>query len=160
MGEKSVSVVLQLEKPSLISSIDVGNENSAYIEVLVSRSSSSDDYKVLLVMSSFMSPMEARQNTNINKVRLFSYKQLSSPERDEKWDRVKVVCSQPFNRHVQYGLSFVNFYSADGKTNELDTPKIGNFTIRSTSPDISVGSLFARRKDLDDSKETLKLTGN
>ncbi|KAL1424659.1 hypothetical protein MTO96_019951 [Rhipicephalus appendiculatus] len=51
-GEKQASVILQLEKASVISSIDIGNESSAFIEVLVSRSSdSAQDYHVLLVAS-------------------------------------------------------------------------------------------------------------
>ena len=47
-GEKSVSVVLQFEKASQIHSIDIGNEGSAFVEILVGRSSASSDadYKV------------------------------------------------------------------------------------------------------------------
>ena len=43
-----MSVVLQLEKASQIHSIDVGNEGSAFVEILVGRSSASSDkdYKV------------------------------------------------------------------------------------------------------------------
>ncbi|XP_066245801.1 DNA repair protein XRCC1 [Euwallacea similis] len=145
-GEKSSSVVLQLDQPYIISSIDIGNENSAYIEVLVSRSSSPEDFKALLVMSSFMSPLDARQSQNVNKVRMFKQKDLVEPERNEKWDRVKIVCTQPFNRHVQYGLSFVNFHTSSNKDEEKAL-SIGNFIIRPKSPDnITVGSLFARRK--------------
>ncbi|CAG9772439.1 unnamed protein product [Ceutorhynchus assimilis] len=148
-GEQSASVVLQLDQPYNINGIDIGNENSAYVEVLVARSSTPEDFKVLLVMSSFMSPIEARQSQNINKVRMFKQADLSQPERDEKWDRVKIVCTQPFNRHLQYGLSFVNLYYSDGKS--LEKPKtqttIGKFTLRPESPDnISIGSLFARKK--------------
>ncbi|RZC33070.1 DNA repair protein XRCC1 [Asbolus verrucosus] len=66
-GERSATLVLQLEKATVISGVDIGNENSAYIEILVTRSETMDDYKVLLVMSSFMTPLEARQSTNVNK---------------------------------------------------------------------------------------------
>ncbi|XP_066147045.1 DNA repair protein XRCC1 [Euwallacea fornicatus] len=145
-GEKSASVVLQLDQPYIISSIDIGNENSAYIEVLVSRSTSPEDFKALLVMSSFMSPSDARQNQNVNKVRMFKRENLVEPERNEKWDRVKIVCTQPFNRHVQYGLSFVNLHTSINKDEEK-VLSIGNFIIRPKSPDnITAGSLFARRK--------------
>jgi DNA-repair protein XRCC1 len=48
VGENQASVVLQLEKEAVLTSIDVGNENSAFIEVLVGRSSTSDlGFKVL-----------------------------------------------------------------------------------------------------------------
>ncbi|KAF2898770.1 hypothetical protein ILUMI_07403 [Ignelater luminosus] len=150
-GEKSANIILQLETPSKITGIDIGNEHSAYVEVLVNRSSKpDDDFNVLLVMSSFMSPLEARQSTNVNKVRMFSYQELQNPERDQKWDRVKIVCTQPFNRHVQYGLSFITLHTSENKDNNTDTPgKLGNFLIRPKSPDVlSVGSLFARRKQL------------
>lgn len=59
-----------MEKASVISGIDIGNEHSSYVEVLVARSNGSkdSDFKVLLVMSSFMTSLESRQSTNINKV--------------------------------------------------------------------------------------------
>ncbi|XP_060530345.1 DNA repair protein XRCC1 [Cylas formicarius] len=154
-GEKNAIVVLQFEQPTVITGVDIGNEHSAYIEILVSRSTS-DDYKVLLVMSSFMTPLESRQSQNINKVRMFKTEDFSDPERNEKWDRVKIVCTQPFNRHVQYGLSFVRFYASTEK-DEMKPAclTIGKFVVRPESPDnITAGSLFARRKELQE--ETLK----
>uniref|UniRef100_A0A1Y1KFD5 BRCT domain-containing protein n=1 Tax=Photinus pyralis TaxID=7054 RepID=A0A1Y1KFD5_PHOPY len=162
-GEKSANLILQLDEASLISSIDIGNEHSAYVEVLVKRSGSTEDFKVLLVMSSFMSPLESRQSTNVNKVRMFTYNEFQSPERDEKWDVVKIVCTQPFNRHVQYGLSFLTLHTPGNKDgNALDgvklgsssepkdgsaTPvKLGKFTLRPISPNpLATGTLFSRR---------------
>ncbi|KAH0808118.1 hypothetical protein GEV33_014663 [Tenebrio molitor] len=148
-GERSATIVLQLEKACVISGIDIGNENSAYIEVLVTRSGTTDEYKVLLVMSSFMSPLEARQSSNINKVRMFRQDQLSKPECEQKWDRVKIVCTQPFNRHVQYGLSFITFHTPADKVNGAAVQAtIGKFALRPESPDdLSTGSLFARRTE-------------
>ncbi|EFA01797.1 DNA repair protein XRCC1 [Tribolium castaneum] len=148
-GERSATIVLQLEKASLISALDIGNENSAYIEVLVSRSGTTDDFKVLLVMSSFMTPLEARQGTNPNKVRMFTQEHLSKPECEQKWDRVKIVCTQPFNRHVQYGLSFITFHTPGDKPNGTPVQTtIGKFTLRPDSPDnLTSGSLFARRQE-------------
>lgn len=46
-GEKQASVILQLKESVIIEAIDVGNEHSAFVEVLVGRSSShNEDYKV------------------------------------------------------------------------------------------------------------------
>lgn len=45
-GEKQVSVVLQFRNPARISSIHVGNEGSAFVEVLVGKQSSDQDWKV------------------------------------------------------------------------------------------------------------------
>ena len=47
LGERQAVVVLQLTESSVIRSIDVGNEYSAFIEILVGSSSSpQDDFKV------------------------------------------------------------------------------------------------------------------
>ncbi|XP_018334620.1 DNA repair protein XRCC1 [Agrilus planipennis] len=156
-GEKSASVVLQLEKACVISSIDIGNEHSAYVEILGGRSSSNDTYKILLVMSTFMTPLESKQSHNINKVRMFTKDQLQDPERNEKWDRIKIVCTQPFNRHVQYGLSFITLNAPEENENSVGNTKIGKFLIRPDSPDnINAGSLFAKKKEVGD---VLPLTG-
>uniref|UniRef100_A0A671QQM3 DNA-repair protein Xrcc1 N-terminal domain-containing protein n=1 Tax=Sinocyclocheilus anshuiensis TaxID=1608454 RepID=A0A671QQM3_9TELE len=52
-GEKHVSVILQLEKEEQIHSIDIGNEGSAFIEVLVGHSTSvkDQDFEVRLKSS-------------------------------------------------------------------------------------------------------------
>lgn len=157
-GEKNVVIVLQLEKASLITGVDVGNEHSAYVEILVSRSENKDDFKVLLTMCSFMTPVESRQSQNVNKVRMFSKNDLSKPECDEKWDRIKIVCTQPFNKHVQYGLNFINFHTNDIKVKvPVQSNKIGNFVLRPESPNnVTLGSLFVKQKDL---KQEEKLTG-
>ncbi|XP_030763796.1 DNA repair protein XRCC1 [Sitophilus oryzae] len=150
-GDKTATIVLQLDQPHVITGIDIGNEHSAYIEVLVCRSSNAENYKVLLVMSSFMTPLESRQSQNINKVRMFKQEDFSEPERNEKWDRLKIVCTQPFNRHVQYGLSFINFYSNSGGKAEPKKQTMGKFLIRPESPDnISAGSLFFKQKEIKD----------
>lgn len=80
---------------------------------------------------------------------MFTTEQLSSPERDEKWDRVKIVCTQPFNRHVQYGLSFVTFHSPEDKSDNAPVQQtLGRFVLRPPSPDdIVVGSTFLKRKE-------------
>lgn len=48
----------------------LGNNGSAFIEVLVGRSTG-EEYEVLLVASSFMSPSESKSWTNTNRVRFF-----------------------------------------------------------------------------------------
>ena len=54
-GEKQASVVIQLEKAAVIESVDIGNNGSAFIEVLVSRSSGHDVYEVNRIMIFFVS---------------------------------------------------------------------------------------------------------
>ena len=48
--------------------------------------------------SSFMNPMESRSGQNLNRVRIFGADKLSKVTLDDKWDRVKVVCTQPFHK--------------------------------------------------------------
>ncbi|BFZ00118.1 hypothetical protein BsWGS_03157 [Bradybaena similaris] len=155
-GEKSISCVLQLSKSSQIHSIDIGNEGSAFVEVLVGKATaaSDQDFEVLLVASAFMSPLESRNGTNKNAVRMFSSDKLNSVTASQKWDRVKVVCTQPFSKLFQYGLSFIKLHSPPGEDNgEMKVKKFGAFAVKETEEDagddIKVGSLFASRSHKD-----------
>ncbi|XP_073702966.1 DNA repair protein XRCC1 [Garra rufa] len=155
-GEKQVSVILQLEKEEQIHSIDIGNEGSAFIEVLVGHSTSvkDQDFEVLLVTSSFMSPTESRNGTNTNRVRFFATSQLVKATAQEKWDRVKIVCSQPYSRSIAYGVAFIKLHSPpDANDVPVSTPpkltKLGQFRVKDESPssgsNIQPGSLFFGR---------------
>ncbi|KAK5620912.1 hypothetical protein CRENBAI_016783 [Crenichthys baileyi] len=154
-GEKQTSVILQFEKEEQVHSIDIGNEGSAFIEVLVGNSSAvkDQDYEVLLVTSSFMSPTESRNGTNMNRVRFFGPNQLQKSTAQEKWDRVKIVCTQPYSKNIAYGLAFVKFHSPPDKTDPpTSSPKVtklGQFRVKdespSSGPSLQPGSLFFNR---------------
>ncbi|CAL8288628.1 unnamed protein product [Merluccius merluccius] len=157
-GEKQTSVILQLEKEEQIHSIDIGNEGSAFIEVLVGNSSSTrdQDYEVLLVTSSFMSPTESRNCSNTGRVRFFGPSQLQKSPAQEKWDRVKIVCSQPYSKNIAYGVAFVKFHSPPDKSDAPSTTppkltKLGQFRLKDESPSASSslqpGSLFFNREN-------------
>ncbi|KAK2193888.1 hypothetical protein NP493_6g03019 [Ridgeia piscesae] len=120
--------------------------------------------QVILVASSFMNPMESRNGQNLNRVRIFGTEKLSKVTLDPKWDRVKVVCTQPFNKTTQYGLAFIKFHSppteADKEAEAAEAGKktFGAFSVRTSSDDsIQQGSLFARRGK--DPVQTTPLTG-
>lgn len=162
-GEKQTSVILQFEKEEQVHSIDIGNEGSAFVEVLVGNSSSSreQDYEVLLVTSSFMSPTESRNGTNLNRVRFFGPTQLQKSAAQEKWDRVKIVCTQPYSKNIAYGLAFVKFHSPPDKNDPpLTTPpkltKLGQFRLKdespSAGPSLQPGSLFSAAKSSSEHK--------
>ncbi|XP_028985824.1 DNA repair protein XRCC1 [Betta splendens] len=168
-GEKQTSVILQFEKEDQIHSIDIGNEGSAFIEVLVGNSSAvrDQDYEVLLVTSSFMSPTESRNGTNMNRVRFFGPSQLQKSTAQEKWDRVKIVCSQPYSKNIAYGLAFVKFHSPPDKNDPPPTTspkltKLGQFKVRdespSSGPSLQPGSLFFSRDNSAKSSNTLKVS--
>ncbi|XP_054855790.1 DNA repair protein XRCC1 isoform X2 [Eublepharis macularius] len=155
-GEKQVSVILQFEKEEQIHSIDIGNEGSAFVEVLVgsSASSSEQNYEVLLVTSSFMSPSESKSGTNLNRVRMFGSDKLVKATAEKKWDRVKIVCTQPYSKSLAYGLSFVRFHSPpenneiNSKTSSPKVTKLGQFKVKdedSDSASLKPGALFFSR---------------
>uniref|UniRef100_A0A4W4FY61 DNA repair protein XRCC1 n=1 Tax=Electrophorus electricus TaxID=8005 RepID=A0A4W4FY61_ELEEL len=155
-GEKQTSIILQFDKEEQVHSIDIGNEGSAFIEVLVGHSTSvkDQDFEVLLVTSSFMSPTESRAGNNTNRVRFFGPQQLVKATAQEKWDRVKIVCSQPYSKTIAYGVAFIKFHSPpDNSDTPADTPpkltKLGQFRVKDDSPlsgsSLQPGSLFLNR---------------
>lgn len=166
-NEKSATVTLQFEKASEINQIDVGNEGSAFVEVLVGKSTSKEDsFQVVLVSSSFMNPAESRTSQNLNRVRIFSEETLSKAVANQKWDRVKVICTQPFAKGLQFGLSFVKFYSPAASNDAEEAVKaspskqltLGAFLVKSdqASSAIKAGSLFEKSRQ---KNEALPLTG-
>uniref|UniRef100_A0A8C7NLW7 DNA repair protein XRCC1 n=1 Tax=Oncorhynchus mykiss TaxID=8022 RepID=A0A8C7NLW7_ONCMY len=168
-GEKQTSVIIQFEKEEQVYSIDIGNEGSAFIEVLVGHSTSvkDQDYEVLLATSSFMSPTESRNSTNTNRVRFFGPTQLVKAQAQEKWDRVKIVCSQPYNKSIAYGVAFVKFHSPSEKSDLPTTPtpkltKLGQFRVKdeapSACPSLQPGSLFFNRESTSKGSPALKGT--
>ncbi|KAM6910777.1 DNA repair protein XRCC1 [Xenentodon cancila] len=167
-GEKQTSVILQFEKEEQVHSIDIGNEGSAFIEVLVGNSSASkeQDYEVLLVTSSFMSPTESRNGSNMNRVRFFGPSQLQKSPAQEKWDRVKIVCSQPYSKNIAYGLAFVKFHSPPDKNDPPTSPpkltKLGQFKMKDDSPSsgssLQPGSLFFSRENTTKPSTSVKVS--
>lgn len=155
-GERQVSVVVQLEKSTKIHSIDIGNNGSAFVEVLVGRSSwgPSEEHKVLLVASSFMSPVESKNNKELYRVRMFGVETFTKAVSEEKWDLLKLVCTQPYNQNETYGLSFVNVHSPPVPVVEENekTIQLGRFKLRSNSDSdddtITTGSFFRQKESL------------
>ncbi|XP_022699383.1 DNA repair protein XRCC1-like isoform X4 [Varroa jacobsoni] len=114
-GEGKAFVVIKLEKPAVIRGIDIGNEGSAFIEVLAS--ANGKDFVVLLPTSSFMSPMEARNDEERTRVRMFT--KLAESACAKVWSYIKVICSQPFNKTKPFGITFIRIHGP-GKTDKQD----------------------------------------
>ena len=152
-GEKAPWVIFQLAELSTITNIDIGNSGSAFIEVQVGRQGGDlEQLRVLLVASSFMSVNEARVGDSQNRVRMFGPDALAAEVARQKWDLVKVVATQPFNKTTRFGLSFIKIGGTDGReVSEVKTEKvntIGAFKLKDDpESDISVGSYFARKKE-------------
>lgn len=96
-----------------------------------------------------MTLKESKDGSNSRAVRFFKKENFTQPSANEKWDRLKIVCTQPFNKHVQYGLSFVVLHSTgDQSVEEESSSSLGKFTLKEENEEqVSVGSWFAKRKD-------------
>lgn len=116
---------------------------------------------MLLVTSSLMTLHECKNGLNVDKVRFFDTSQLSSACK-EPWDRVKIVCTQPYIKSAKFGLSFITFHSKDlPKTEPILQPQsiqLGSFTLRNDDDDLgdfsSAGRLFAKRHE---NKEVVRM---
>lgn len=104
---------------------------------------------------------DCKNGLNINKVRFFDTNQLSSACK-ESWDRVKIVCTQPYIKQAKFGLSFITFHSKDKPQEKpvqslSNSIQLGSFTLRNdeNSDDFSsAGRLFAKRHEI---KEVVKM---
>lgn len=157
-GEKQLSVIVQLKTSTKVTSVHVGNYGSAFVEVLVGKATSTldNDFKVLLPCSSLMSLQESRAEKNMQTVKMFATDKLNAEVQAQYWDRVKVVCTQPYNNHL-YGLTFVKLMgdtqevssTLEPRTSSKNNP-LANLTVPELSTDpnpdtIKIGSFFKNR---------------
>lgn len=114
-AKTTCSVVLGVARAVKVSSVTIGAHMSAMVELLVGRSEKPDGaFEVLVPSSVFMNAAESRKadKSVSSRVRSFHVDVLCDT-RNESWDRFKVICSQPYNTHCQFGLSFVMMTSSD-----------------------------------------------
>ncbi|CAG0891750.1 unnamed protein product [Darwinula stevensoni] len=106
-------VDIQLERYVSISHVDIGNNGSASVALYVGKSSWHKDKEYVLLIPTFnmMTPLQARLDQERNCVRMFSSGDMSHGALSEKWDRVRIICCQPFRKDSQFGLSFIRIYS-------------------------------------------------
>ncbi|XP_078699572.1 uncharacterized protein LOC144926554 [Branchiostoma floridae x Branchiostoma belcheri] len=117
---------LQLDRAYHIGYVDIGNCGSAYVELLVGRSSwpRSREYVTLLPATMFMNPMESKAGKNKMVVRMFNESLLSEEGRSEMWDRVRIICRQPFRKDLQFGLSFLRLRTPDTEVPTPSPPRV------------------------------------
>lgn len=151
-GETTASIILQLNSPKVISGIDIGSFNAAFVEVLVARSGSNSDFTCLLPMSSFMTPADAKGGVRTARVRMFTKKDFLKPAAEERWDRIKFICTQTFNLTTTFGLSFVKLFTPCAEAQTSPTA-FGKFTLREDSPDeISSTDVFKKKNQMVEKK--------
>ncbi|XP_044902792.1 DNA repair protein XRCC1 isoform X3 [Felis catus] len=99
-----------------------------------------------------MSPSESRSGSNPNRVRIFGPDKLVRAAAEKRWDRVKIVCSQPYSKDSPYGLSFIRFHSPPDKEEVEASPqkvtKLGQFRVKEEDEganSLRPGALFFSR---------------
>lgn len=151
--DNSSFVVFKLKEPKKINAINIGNEGSAFIEVLVADSRDQrSDFKELLLATSFMRESDALNQRNMNQVKCFPSDSLVAETMNHEWDLVKIVCKQPFNKNLKYGIAFITLQTPAAikpkRDSDDETPvakpkekershekvkKFGRFTMRMSS---------------------------
>ncbi|NXQ27618.1 XRCC1 protein, partial [Alaudala cheleensis] len=106
---RQLSVELQLERASPIGYVDVGNYGCAFLQIEVGRSSWPCDqpYLTLVPTVTLMTPADSKLDRNRCGVRMFKEADFSELTVGQKWDRVRLTCSQPFSPCSRFGLSFI-----------------------------------------------------
>jgi hypothetical protein len=102
-----------------------------------------------------MTPSESRSNTNRNQVKLLKSHDLNKTCLSEKWDRVKIICEQKFNRLNSFGLCFIKLYSPStlaDETNQSESFNKPSVMIDQDDDDETgkeqskIGSFFAKKQ--------------
>ena len=96
-----------------------GNFGSAFIEVRVGNSDSGD-YVTLLPQSTLRTVVESKGGRNKTKTISYKKDRLSATAVSQKWNRIQIICTQPFNHTEQFGLQYIALYS-DISTNDMRT---------------------------------------
>ncbi|NXO54398.1 TRPC2 protein, partial [Aramus guarauna] len=106
---RQLKAELQLERASPIGYVDVGNCGCAFLQIEVGRSSWPLDrpYLTLVPSVALMTPADSKLDQNRCGVRMFKEADFLAPAVGQKWDRLRLTCSQPFSKHSQFGLSFI-----------------------------------------------------
>ena len=103
----SLEAEFSLAEPCQITGIDVGNFWSGSVEILVGSSKwPQTKREVLLPEFVFMNRLDCSQEDNIHKMMFFREAQFNAEVLAQKWDRIKVVCRQPFKiNNDAFGLA-------------------------------------------------------
>ena len=51
----------------------------------------------------------------------------------QKWDQVKIVCTQPFNKNIKYGISFLTVTSVEENDAGLEFDFTKNIELKGSS---------------------------
>ncbi|NXY07502.1 XRCC1 protein, partial [Pteruthius melanotis] len=139
---RQLSVELQLERACPIGYVDVGNYGSAFLQIEVGRSSWPCDqpYLTLVPTVTLMTPADSKLDQNRCGVRMFKEADFLEPTVGQKWDRVRLTCSQPFSPCSRFGLSFIRLRTPPEPEPEAPQPPLD-----APSPPVRLTLLIPRR---------------
>ncbi|KAM4702272.1 protein XNDC1N [Discoglossus pictus] len=117
-----MKVELQLERACLIGYIDIGNSGSAFLQIDVGRSTWALDkpFVTIVATTTLMTPVDSKLGKNRNGVRMFKKGDFLADAEGEKWDRLRITCSQPFNK-LLFGLAFLRLRSPSSDEEDMKT---------------------------------------
>ncbi|NWV77452.1 XRCC1 protein, partial [Dasyornis broadbenti] len=123
---RQLSVELQLERASPIGYVDVGNYGCAFLQIEVGRSSWPPDqpYLTLVPTVALMTPADSKLGQNCCGVRMFKEADFLELTVGQKWDRVRLTCSQPFNPRSRFGLSFIHLRTPQEQEHKPPQPTL------------------------------------
>ncbi|RUS83313.1 hypothetical protein EGW08_008935 [Elysia chlorotica] len=138
-----IEAVLQLEESCQLAYIDIGTIWCSSLEVRVGRSDwpQTTEYQSLIPVVNLMTPVDCRLGRASSVTKMFSKADFSSTTAAQSWDRVQVICRQPFRKDVQLGVSFIRLKSAkptpQTDSNAETASKYLQETSNKTSRDVS-----------------------
>ncbi|NWU47786.1 TRPC2 protein, partial [Dromas ardeola] len=96
-------------EPHVPPRFNAGNCGCAFLQIEVGRSSWPLDQPFLTLVPSvaLMTPADSKLDQNRCGVRMFKEADFLALAVGQKWDRLRLTCSQPFNKQGQFGLSFI-----------------------------------------------------
>ncbi|NWZ41986.1 XRCC1 protein, partial [Brachypodius atriceps] len=132
---RQLSVELQLERASPIGYVDVGNHGCAFLQIEVGRSSWPRDqpYLTLVPTVTLMTPADSKLDQNRCGVRMFKESDFSELTVGQKWDRVRLTCSQPFSPCSRFGLSFIRLRTPQEQGPDPPQPSLEAVGVSHTS---------------------------
>ncbi|NXG17339.1 XRCC1 protein, partial [Grallaria varia] len=124
---KQLSVELQLERASPIGYVDIGNYGCAFLHIEVGRSSwpRNQPYLTLVPTVTLMTPDDSKLGQNRCRVRMFKEADFPEVVVGQKWDRLRLTCSQPFSPRSPFGLSFIRLRTPQEQEPEPPRPLPG-----------------------------------
>ncbi|NXB10381.1 XRCC1 protein, partial [Cnemophilus loriae] len=132
---RQLSVELQLERASHIGFVDVGNYGCAFLQIEVGRSSWPCDqpYLTLVPTVTLMTPADSKLDQNRCRVRMFKEGDFLELTVGQKWDRVRLTCSQPFSPCSRFGLSFIRLRTPQEQEPDAPQPPLDAVGVCHTS---------------------------